>query len=442
MKRLNLLLILLLTLTFSCKKEEIDIPLESESYEVKRAAATFPETFEGGTKTSYTAGNCSLGSGTWYFNNSLIGTSSSDRKTGSKSARIQSSGSIQMNFNNYFAVNFVTISHAKYGTTSNSSWQLLYSIDGGTTWIQTGSTITTTSTSLTTATFTLNLTTPARFKIQKLSGSGILNIDNFLIDEVGEYPTRDNNMALGNPSGAITNVVNSTNYLLVKTQYTLSYNSQRGGPNWVSWHLSSAWKGPAPRCDCFNLDSQLPSTFFRASSSSYTGSGFDRGHMCPSEDRDGSTTDNSATFLMSNILPQAPNNNQITWNNFEAYCRTLLNQGNEIYIISGGVGSGGTGSNGGVTTTISNGQITVPQSMWKIALVIPIGSNDVSRVTNTTRVISILTPNNQTVSSQPWWSYRTSVDQIEALTGYDFLSNVPVDVQTQIESVTDNVVIQ
>ncbi len=434
---------------FSCQKDEV-LELQpkttflsdvTQNPDIKRTAATFPETFEGGTKTSYTAGNVTLGSGSWFFNNALIGTSTSDRKTGSKSARIQGSGSIQMNFNNYFAVNFVTIQHAKYGSTANSNWQLFYSTNNGLSWIQSGTTITTSSTTLSTSTFTLNLSVPARFRIVKLSGSGILNIDNFVIDEQGESPSRDNNMALGNPSNSTTDISNPNNYLLVKPQYCLSYNSSKGGPNWVSWHMSNAWKGSAARCDCFTLDTQIPSTFFRAGSTSFSGSGFDRGHMCPSEDRDGSSTDNAATFLMSNMIPQAPNNNQITWNSFETYCRTLLNQGNELYIISGGYGSGGSGSNGGITYSLSNGQINVPSNIWKVVLVIPIGSNDISRINETTRIIAIDVPNNQTVNSQPWHYYRKSVDQIEILTGLDFFSNVSPTIQNSIESVTDVTII-
>ena len=443
-KTLTVFAAILLFSLFSCQKEAIiedSNPVASTENYALRTAATFPETFENGTKSSYTTGNVSLGSGYWNFNNAMIGTTTSDRKTGAKSARIQSAGSIEMNFNTYFAVNFVTIQHAKYGTTGNSTWQLWYSTNNGTSWAQSGSTITTSSTTLSTSSFTLNLSVPARFKVVKISGTGILNIDNFLIDEPGENPSRDDNMALGNPSNATASLSNPNNYLLVKAQYSLSYNNSKGGANWVSWHMSNAWKGAAARCDCFTSDTQIPSTFFRAASTSFSGSGFDRGHMCPSEDRDGSSTDNAATFLMSNMIPQAPNNNQITWNSFEGYCRDLLNQGNELYILSGGYGSGGTGSNGGITYSLSNGQINVPSNIWKVVLVLPIGSNDATRVSGSTRLIAIDVPNNQTVSAQPWKNYRTSVDQIEALTGLDFFSNVSTTVQSSIESVTDATII-
>jgi endonuclease G len=142
------------------------------------------------------------------------------------------------------------------------------------------------------------------------------------------------------------------------------------------------------------------------------------------------------------MIPQAPNNNQITWNNFEAYCRTLMNQGNELYIVSGGYGSGGSGSLGGITYTIANGAITVPSRVWKAVVVLPIGSNDALRVSSSTRVIAIDVPNTQTASSQPWQNYRTTVDNIENATGLDLFSLVPTSVQESIESVVDGTLIQ
>ena len=59
--------------------------------------------------------------------------------------------------------------------------------------------------------------------------------------------TRDSHLAMGNPSGAVTNSAYPTNYLLYKTQFAASYHRDRVIPNWVSWHLSSAWVGSTPR---------------------------------------------------------------------------------------------------------------------------------------------------------------------------------------------------
>ncbi|RTQ49738.1 DNA/RNA non-specific endonuclease [Hymenobacter gummosus] len=248
--------------------------------------------------------------------------------------------------------------------------------------------------------------------------------------------TRDSHLTMGNPSGAVASTSYPTNYLLSKSQYAMSYHRDRGIPNWVSWHLSSAWVGSTPRQDNFAADATLPSGWYRVTSSSYTGSGFDRGHNCPSADRTGSVADNSATFLMTNMMPQAPYNNQRAWANLENYCRTLINAGNELYIICGSYGTGGTGS-AGYKTTLDAGRVTVPRRCWKVIVVLPEGSSDASRVTTSTRVIAIDTPNDQSVGTT-WGSYRTSVDAIESATGYNILSAVSSTVQSTIEARVDN----
>jgi len=104
----------------------------------------------------------------------------------------------------------------------------------------------------------------------------------------------------------------------------------------------------------------------------------------------------------------------------------------------GGSGSGGTGSNGGTTFTIANGHVAVPSQVWKVAIVLPSGTNDVTRVTTATRTIAVIMPNTQGIRTADWKTYRVSVDQVETLTGYDFFSNVPASIQNIIESRVDN----
>ena len=249
-------------------------------------------------------------------------------------------------------------------------------------------------------------------------------------------PTRDDHLALGNPSGAVADATQPTNYLLVKPQYVLSYHRDRGIPNWVAWHLSSAWLGTAPRQDDFRADNTLPTGWYRVTATSYTGSGFDRGHNCPSADRTSTVVDNSATFSMTNMVPQAPQNNQQTWAKLEDYCRTLVAAGNELYVVCGSYGKGGTGANG-YQTTLDNGRVTVPNRLWKVIVVLPVGSNDVSRVTSSTRVVAVNTPNDNALSSD-WGSYRTSVDAIEQASGLDLLSALPIGVQAAVEAQADS----
>ncbi|SMB99385.1 DNA/RNA non-specific endonuclease [Hymenobacter roseosalivarius DSM 11622] len=252
---------------------------------------------------------------------------------------------------------------------------------------------------------------------------------------VSHDATRDSHLAMGNPSGAVADSYYYWNYLMQKSQYAMSYHRDRGTPNWVSWHLSSAWLGSTPRQDDFRADATLPTGWYRVGSTSYSGSGFDRGHVCPSADRTGSVTDNSATFLMSNMMPQAPTNNQQTWANLENYCRTLVGQGYELYVIAGSYGKGGTGSNG-YATTIDAGRVTVPARTWKVVVILPEGSSDASRVSTSTRIIAVDMPNSNSISTS-WGSYRTTVDAIESATGYNILSAVSGTVQSTIEAKVD-----
>lgn len=246
----------------------------------------------------------------------------------------------------------------------------------------------------------------------------------------------DIHMLMGNPNSATNDVANFNNYLMQKTYYTLSYSRDRGIPNWVSWHLESADIGSTPRQDDFRADVSLPAGWYQVGSSAFSGSGFDRGHNCPSGDRTSSIPVNSSTFLMTNMIPQAPNNNQQTWANMESYTRTLVTAGNEVYVIMGNYGVGGTGSNGSANT-INGGHVTVPNRIWKVVVVLPYGSDDLNRVTTATRVIAVNTPNTNNINSD-WRNFRTSVDAIEASTGYDLLSRLPVNVQAVLEAKIDN----
>src|SRR3954468_24218199 len=60
------------------------------------SAVTLTEGFEAGTKTAFAAPDVTLGTGVWNMDDALIGTLSTDVKTGTKSARIRNSGRVTM----------------------------------------------------------------------------------------------------------------------------------------------------------------------------------------------------------------------------------------------------------------------------------------------------------------------------------------------------------
>jgi endonuclease G, mitochondrial len=198
-----------------------------------------------------------------------------------------------------------------------------------------------------------------------------------------------------NISGAST--ASTTNYLAVKKGYVMSYNGVEGRANWVGWTLRSSDVGPVDRSNRFREDSNLPRQFKRVDDDDYRESGYDRGHLCNSEDRTSSDFLNEETFLMSNMIPQTPELNRGPFKFLEAYCRKLvLKKGQSLLIYSGGIGAKGRLASG----------VPIPQYCWKV-------------VYTPTEEIFVLFPNERTLEKN-WNKYRVTKDRLEKMTGYQF----------------------
>jgi len=225
-------------------------------------------------------------------------------------------------------------------------------------------------------------------------------------------------MQLGNPSGATSNPTNRSNYLIQRAVLAEDYSDTLGEPTWVSWNLTSPDVGSVARSTSFYTDTNLPPNFYWVKTGDYTYSGYDRGHMVPSEDRTDTTNNNRAVFFMSNVIPQHPDNNQGPWVDLETYSRSLASAGNELLITCGPSVFNGT--------YIPSGKAAIPGFTWKIILPVPLGSGTaISRITEATRVIAIKMPNVAGIRSEPWTNYMTSIGTIEADTGYRFLTALP-----------------
>jgi Bacterial EndoU nuclease len=149
-------------------------------------AATIVEGFEQGNKPSYAVADVVLGTGLWNLNEALIGGDTNDRRVGTRATRVRNSGKVTMKFDRSTGAGTVSIKHAKYGTDSNTTWQLWCSNTSGSTWSQVGSTVTTSSTTLQTATFTANLAGTVRCEVRKTDGTANrVNLDDIQITDYG-----------------------------------------------------------------------------------------------------------------------------------------------------------------------------------------------------------------------------------------------------------------
>lgn len=169
-------LALLWTAITSCQKQAGSVPNLVTSTSAHTTLAISPsgvtttvENFETGTKGAYTDGTVTLSTGIWDLNDALLGNLSTDHKNGTQCVRIRNSGTVTMQFD-LTGASSVTIRHAVFGSDGSSTWQLWASTNGGSTFSQVGSTVTTSSATLQTASFTLSVTGSVRFQVRKVSG--------------------------------------------------------------------------------------------------------------------------------------------------------------------------------------------------------------------------------------------------------------------------------
>ncbi len=242
------------------------------------------------------------------------------------------------------------------------------------------------------------------------------------------------NVRFGMPAEAKADPTSRDAYLMDRPQYVLSYNDTTKNPNWVCWNLTAGDIGDTKRDESFEPDPELPAGFARVKPSDYTASGFDRGHMCASKDRSDSAANNSVLFYMTNIVPQAPNNNQKGWRLLEEKCRDLAKHGNELYIACGPHGRGGTGKDNTKHDFIGRAtKVEVPATVWKVILVLP---NKDAVPDAQSRAIAVWMPNDQTVGTD-WKRYVVPVADVEKNTGFKFFPLVPDDVANPIKGRAD-----
>jgi len=239
-------------------------------------------------------------------------------------------------------------------------------------------------------------------------------------------------MQLGNPSGASANTNDHSHYLVQRAVEALDYSDNLGQPLWAAWDLTAGDVGSVARSSTYYTDTNLPPNFYRVTTTDYNGVGdidFNRGHLCPSEDRTDTTADNKLVFFMSNIMPQSAPNNQGVWANFEAYCRAQLSS-NELLIVCGPSGFG--------PAAIPSGKAAIPSNTWKVVVCVPLGSGAaLSRITAANRVIAISIPNVTNGLSSAWQAYVTSPQKIEQDTGFTFFTALPADVAAAFRARVD-----
>jgi endonuclease G len=205
--------------------------------------------------------------------------------------------------------------------------------------------------------------------------------------------------------------------VLTNIGYLVGYDNLRRDPVWVCYKLCRVTNlKPAPRPKGFAVDTR---TMARVSSKDYNGCGYDRGHCAPNRAIGVCYGEQAQfeTFLMSNILPEAPRLNRQVWEHLEA--TEILDYAQRfgtVWIITGPVFGAGN-------IKLKSGVI-IPDACFKIMI-----REDAGAV----KVSAFIIP--ETVSgNEDSLEFRRSVREIEQSTGLDFMGELPDDLQNQIEA--------
>lgn len=210
----------------------------------------------------------------------------------------------------------------------------------------------------------------------------------------------------------------TTGAIIKHNFFTLSYSEAHEQAEWVAYELS---KSDLSRNDFkrpyFIEDKKVKTK--SADWRNYKNSGYDRGHLVPAGDRRISVEAYNETFFTSNISPQDREFNAGIWNRLEQKVRYWADKYDGVYVVTGGVLTGNM-------KTIGDENVSVPNEFYKIVVDVTDGNY---------KAIAFIIPNRP--SSQSFYEYVVSIDEIEAKTGIDFFPNLPDSIENNLEQMVD-----
>lgn len=210
--------------------------------------------------------------------------------------------------------------------------------------------------------------------------------------------------------------------ILVRRGYTVSFNREWNLPNWVAWELNTdKLVERESRSDNFQPDPDLPASE-AVTTNDYKGAGMDRGHMCPAGDNRWHWKAMLESFYMTNICPQNHNLNRGDWKELEEACRRWAKEWGSIYVACGPI----VYSDRKQRTIGKEHRIVVPDAFFKVVL---------CTACRPPKAIGFVYKNES--GSRPMESYVTTVDEVERITGIDFFTALPDEVERVVEAQSD-----
>lgn len=215
--------------------------------------------------------------------------------------------------------------------------------------------------------------------------------------------------------------------------YVLAHDSQAKIAAWVCESLKPEHAVQnAERRDPFAPDPKLDGQP-RAEKKDYKGSGYDRGHMTPSEDRIFDQARNDETFFLSNMVPQNGSMNSGIWRVLEDRVRGWVVDGKlrETRIVSAGFFYDPKEDNPATADglvdyfIIGDGAVAVPTHLFKLVVGVD--------ATGTRQAIAFALKNEKRPQPYDLRDFVVSIKWLEQRTGLNFLSELDAADQLELE---------
>lgn len=295
-----------------------------------------------------------------------------------------------------------------------------------------------------------------KFRVSDINGNNV-TIEYVVTDQTEERPNDNVNANTGYDNVSVTGYeiphlndqnVYADHYVTMDgvqiLNYALEWDNTKRHANWVAFTFDTTTSADnVKRTDAWSVDPKLPAEM-QVQESDHKNDGFDKGHLCASEDRVYLKEANEQTFYYSNMSPQLNDFNGGFWGKLEARVQTWGRSTAEgvydkVYVTKGGTlnkllkNFKGTTVNGGTPTTDANGftihGLACPEYYYMAVL---------SQKDDVFHAIAFLVPHKEGMTRNPssdeLKAYVVSVDKLEEETGIDFFCNLPDVLENEVEA--------
>lgn len=295
-----------------------------------------------------------------------------------------------------------------------------------------------------------------KFRVSDINGNNV-TIEYVVTDQTEERPNDNVNANTGYDNVSVTGYeiphlndqnVYADHYVTMDgvqiLNYALEWDNTKRHANWVAFTFDTTTSADnVKRTDAWSVDPKLPAEM-QVQESDHKNDGFDKGHLCASEDRVYLKEANEQTFYYSNMSPQLNDFNGGFWGKLETRVQTWGRSTadgvyDKVYVTKGGTlnkllkNFNGTTVDGGTPTTDANGftihGLACPEYYFMAVL---------SQKDDVFHAIAFLVPHKEGMTKNPssdeLKEYVVSVDKLEEETGIDFFCNLPDVLENEVEA--------